>query len=334
MEIKWGVIGCGSVLETKVGPALNEIEHSSFEYVMSRDEKQTYEFAKKHNVKKWTVSASEMIDSNDINAVYVATPPESHFQYAKMVADSGKFLLVEKPLARNLEEAEELIDYCKKRKVKVFVAYYRRSLPRFNIVKKWLESKTIGRICYVHIQHSSSHENHPVSPLDSNIKLDVDSLPWRFNPKISGGGNFVDCGTHMLDMVDYLLGPISNVKGAALNQDGLYPAEDTVFGNFLINKVIPCSGQWNYGSGIEVDRIEIVGSKGAIRLSLFDESPLELETSEGVKYFDEKNPQYWHQPFIQSVVNELREKGKCPSTGENAIRAMRVKNQFLSDYYR
>ena len=280
--IRWGMIGCGNVAETKSGPALYNADGSKLEMVMSRDKTLVKDFTKRHGIKNWTVNAEEIIFSNNIDAIYVATPPDSHLHYAKLVAKSGKHLLLEKPLARNLEEAEELIDCCKEANINLFVAYYRRALPRFLKVKEWINSRIIGTPTFIHIQHNGSPENHPVSPIDSNNVPPLEDLPWRFVPEISGGGNFVDCGTHMLDMVDFLFGPITEVESRAYNQAGIYPAEDSVSGSFLVDGIIPGTGQWNYVSGTEVARIEIVGTKGAIRFSFFNEEPLELETSSGI----------------------------------------------------
>ena len=333
-KIRWGMIGCGNVAETKSGPALYNADSSTLEIVMSRDEAETEDFAKRHNIKHWTVNAHDLISSKNIDAVYVATPPDSHLYYSKMVATAGKPLLVEKPIARNEKEAEELIECCKEAGVALFVAYYRRAMPRFLLVKEWIDTKRIGTPRFVHIQHSGCPENHPVSPIDSKNVPPLEDIPWRFIPEISGGGNFVDCATHMIDMVDYLLGPLTEVEGRAFNYGGLYPAEDTVSGCFLVGGKIPGTGQWCYVAGTEVDRIEIVGTKGAIRFSCFDERPLELETPSGIEFIEAKNPRYWHQPFIQTVVDALLGKGSCPSTGDNALRAMNVKRQFLSSYYK
>ena len=134
--IKWGMIGCGNVAEVKSGPAFQRVNKSSLVYVMSRDKDQTEDYAKRHNVSNWTQDADELISSDIVDAIYVATPPDSHLYYAKLVAESGKHLLLEKPLARNLEEAEELIDFCNEKGINLFVAYYRRALPRFLKVKE------------------------------------------------------------------------------------------------------------------------------------------------------------------------------------------------------
>ncbi len=330
--IRWGMIGCGDVAENKSGPGLSKAEGSSLEMVMSRDAAKTEDFAKRHGIKRWTTEEDEIISDTNVDAIYVATPPDSHCYYSKLVAAAGKPLLVEKPIARNIKEAEELIDCCNSAGVPLFVGYYRRAMPRFNMVKEWIDTMLIGAPRFVHVQHSSCPENHPVSPIDSKNAPPLEDIPWRFIPEISGGGNFVDCATHMIDMVDYLLGPLTEVEGRALNYCGLYPAEDTVSGSFLVDDKIPGTGQWCYAAGTEVDRIEIVGDKGAIRFSCFNHTPLELETASGIEYVEAKDP-YVHQPLIQTVVDALHGKGVCPSSGENALRAIRVQSRLLSGYY-
>ena len=142
--IRWGMIGRGNVAETKSGPAFQKADNSSLQFVMSREKFQTEDFARRHNVKHWTVKADELISSKKVDAIYVATPPDSHLHYAKMVAKSGKNLLMEKPLARNFTEAQELINCCHEAGITLFVAYYRRALPRFLIVKEWIDSKKIS----------------------------------------------------------------------------------------------------------------------------------------------------------------------------------------------
>ena len=88
--INWGMIGCGNVAETKSGPAFQKADNSSLQFVMSREKFQTEDFARRHNVKHWTVKADELISSKKVDAIYVATPPDSHLHYAKMVAKSGE----------------------------------------------------------------------------------------------------------------------------------------------------------------------------------------------------------------------------------------------------
>jgi hypothetical protein len=81
-----------------------------------------------------------------------------------------------------------------------------------------------------------------------------------------------------------------------------------------------------------IDRCEIVGSKGKMALQVIDGGPIELWTSDGKQSFDDPNPEHIQQPMIQTVVDDLRGVGTCPSTGESAARTSWVMDQMLASY--
>ncbi|HEX2934387.1 MAG TPA: Gfo/Idh/MocA family oxidoreductase, partial [Bacteroidales bacterium] len=81
-KVCWGIIGCGNVTEVKSGPAFNKVQHSVLVGVMRRDASKAADYAARHHVPKWFSDADALINDPDINAIYVATPPESHAAYA------------------------------------------------------------------------------------------------------------------------------------------------------------------------------------------------------------------------------------------------------------
>ncbi|MCU0404558.1 MAG: Gfo/Idh/MocA family oxidoreductase, partial [Chitinophagaceae bacterium] len=99
--IKWGIIGCGDVTEKKSGPAFNKVPNSRLVAVMRRDAVKAAEYAQRHGVPRWYSNARELINDPDVNAVYVATPPDSHLMYARMALEAGKPVYVEKPMVLN-----------------------------------------------------------------------------------------------------------------------------------------------------------------------------------------------------------------------------------------
>lgn len=135
----------------------------------------------------------------------------------------------------------------------------------------------------------------------------------------------------MLDILDFILGSISEVQGHALNQAGLYNAEDIVCTSFRFERGVLGTGLWCFTvyKGGETDRTEIVGSKGSVSFSCFEEPGLLLKTSAGEKSFPFENPAHIQQPLIQMVVYQLRGKGTCPSTGESAARRARVMDEMV-----
>ena len=102
--IKWGFIGCGEVTKYKSGPAFQKIEHSEVVAVMSRDISKAKTYAKERGIAKWYNDAQELINDEEVNAVYIATPPSSHATYAIMSMKAGKPVYIEKPMAVTYEE--------------------------------------------------------------------------------------------------------------------------------------------------------------------------------------------------------------------------------------
>ena len=98
-KIKWGFIGCGEVTKYKSGPAFQKVEGSEVIAVMSRDGAKAKAYAKERGIPKWYDDAQELIDDEDVNAIYIATPPSSHATYAIMAMKAGKPVYIEKPMA-------------------------------------------------------------------------------------------------------------------------------------------------------------------------------------------------------------------------------------------
>jgi predicted dehydrogenase len=321
-QVHWGMIGCGDVTEKKSGPAFSKIENSRLLAVMSRTAERVEDYARRHGIPRWYTRADDLIHDPEVNAVYIATPPDSHLHYTRQVAQAGKAVYVEKPMARNQQECQEMIGVCQEAGVPLFVAYYRRRLPKFLKVKELLDSGLVGELRAVTISLLL-----PPRPED----LKKEALPWRVIPEISGGGYFVDLASHQLDLLDYLLGPIAEASGHKTNQAGWYPAEDAVSARFLFQNGILGNGLWCFtvSNSNQLDRMEIIGSTGTISFSCFDPSAVKLLSDQGQQEFVLPWPEHVQQPLLQIVVAALRGQGECPSTGESAARTTAVMDMIL-----
>src|ERR1700743_1264890 len=111
--ISWGIIGCGNVTEKKSGPAFNKVGDSNLVAVMRRDAEKAADYASRHHVGKWYSDADELMADKDINAVYIATPPASHADYAVSALSKGLNVYVEKPVTRNATEARRIAEAVK-----------------------------------------------------------------------------------------------------------------------------------------------------------------------------------------------------------------------------
>ncbi len=325
-QIKWGIIGCGSVTELKSGPAFNKINNSKLIAVMRRDGAKAKNYAQRHKVPKWYDKAEDLINDKEVNAVYIATPPDTHAKYAIMAMKTGKPVYVEKPMARNYKECQEMNEVSESTGVPLFVAYYRRSLPGFLLVKELIEKGVIGDVRFVQIRLTK-----PFMESD----LDSKNLQWRVIPEIAGGGHFFDLSSHQLDYLDFLFGPIIKSNGFAENQAGRYSAEDIVLANFKFESDVLGNGSWCFTSDFsaEEDVLEFIGEKGKIKFSTFNPIPVEVITSNGTELIKYKNPENIQYNLIQSIVDELRGDGKCPSTGKTAARTSMVMDSVVESYY-
>lgn len=321
-DIGWGIIGCGSVCEVKSGPAFEKIEHSNLIAVMRRNATKAADYAIRHNVPTWYSDADELIDDPKVDAIYVATPPNSHLEYVLKAAQAGKPVYVEKPMGRTYSECKQMIEACEKAGVPLFVAYYRRQLPYFLKIKELIDSGIIGTVTMVNINFVKSPK-----PNDSDPQSN-----WRVNPEISGGGHFHDLASHQLDLIAYFFGDIVDaigMKSNALNQNNV---EDTVSASFKFESGLIGNGLWTFTSAPNnhKDEVTIIGAKGKISFCCFDGSiPIILDTETRKEEFSIPYPQNVQQPLIQTIVDELRGVGTSPSTGKSGSKANWVMDKIM-----
>jgi len=324
--INWGIIGCGDVTEVKSGPAFNKVKDSRLVAVMRRDASMAEDYARRHKVPKFYSNASDLINDKDINAVYVATPPGSHAEYAIASIMAGKPVYIEKPMAVSHDECQRINEAAKEYNVPVFVAYYRRALPGFLKVKDLIEEGKIGKVQFINIQLFKAPSEEERSG----------KLSWRVDPEISGGGHFIDMASHQLDYFDYLFGPIKEVKSIVLNQAGLYQAEDFVTSEFIFPNDIVGSGTWCFGLSQESNRdiIEIIGDQGSVKFSCFSFDPIVLTNNSGRKEFINERPEHVQYNLIEMIVETLGGKGNSPSTGISGARTSKVMDEIVAEYYK
>jgi predicted dehydrogenase len=320
MTVRWGIIGVGDVCEKKSGPGFQMARGSQLVAVMRRDAEKAEDYAKRHGVPKFYSRAKDLINDPDINAVYIATPPGSHMELALNVASAGKACYVEKPMARSFEECRRMVEAFHEARRPLFVAYYRRALPRFRKVKELLTEGRLGKL-----QSVSYRQSQPL--------FTKQPLPWRLQCEYSGGGLFLDVGSHTLDIIDFIFGSLSDVRGMAFNAGGAYDVEDTVSMRFALEGGGRGIASWNFAADEHEDMLEIFGSEGHLSLSVFGSDDLRLKTSSGVETFDGSNPEVIQAPLIQSIVDELSGRGYCVSTGHSAMRTSQVMDAVLERYY-
>ena len=282
--IRWGIIGCGDVVRRKSGGAFNIPGKSRLAGIFVRHDTETvHEFAASLGAEFVTTELGELLSC--VDAVYIATPPSSHYEYASRAVEKGKHVLVEKPVAASAGQCTALLAEATLYGARVFPVSVRQVLI-------------------------DQRKRYPAAE---------NGIPWRLRPEISGGGLFEDIGVHTLDILDYLFGPGEVVDSIYVNQMAHYLPADTVavlasYGD------VRAVGNWHLDSIAEKDEIEILGSAGSIRFSMLTDRPAILETAQGREEAPATEEKWLHAPLVENICDALLSGAEAVSCEGNAQR--------------
>jgi predicted dehydrogenase len=320
--VNWGIIGCGDVCEVKSGPAFNKVPDSNLVAVMRRDEAKAKDYAQRHGVPKFCSDANDLVNDNEVNAVYIATPPSSHESYTEMALKAGKPVYVEKPVTLNAASCQRMMEMEKKYDGKVSVAHYRRNLPLFIKIKQLVNDGVLGNVKLILLKTLQP----PVSKIITQTKDN-----WRINPEVSGGGLFHDLSPHQLDILYWIFGEPKELYVKSVKQGKLYDAPDLTIITAAFEKHIWLNGVWNFNvaESATSDECEIIGDKGSIRFSFFRLPALEHITNNGTQTLEFEYPVNIQQPHIDKVVKFFRGEGANPCSLEDALATMEIMDKAV-----
>jgi 1,5-anhydro-D-fructose reductase (1,5-anhydro-D-mannitol-forming) len=321
--IRWGILGCGNVTELKSGPPYQKTMGFKIEAVMRRDTEKAADYAKRHNINKHYSDADALINDPEIDAIYIATPPDTHHFYGLKVAATGKICCIEKPLAPSYRESIEICEAFKTKNIPLFTAYYRRSLPRFEQIKIWLENNEIGAVRFIRWNLTK-----PASDQDLSGQYN-----WRTDAKVAPGGYFDDLASHGLDLFIHFLGNIKEVSGFSLNQQGLYSAKDAVTASWVHESGVTGSGNWNFGSSKRADSVEIAGDKGKITFSIFENDAIILSNQNGETALFIEHPENVQLHHVERIREHLLGNSIHPSNGLTASHTSWIMYKILGKLY-
>lgn len=319
-KIQWGIIGCGDVTELKSGPAFNKVPGSSLIAVMRRDETKAKDYAQRHGVPKYYSRAQQLIDDPDINAIYIATPPGSHEEYALAAIEAGKPVYVEKPMAINYEAAKNIQQKATEKDVKLVVAHYRNAQPFFLAIQQMILDGSLGNILGADLVF----DRMPLTRED----LQQETKAWRVDPSISGGGLFHDMAPHQVGLMLNFFGKIKDARGTSFNTNELYTADDKVNGSILFEDGVEFNGYWNFNASSDRDECIITGTRGQLRFPVFGQHEMIRTIGGQEKIISFEIPQHVQQPMIERTVQYFLGNEHNPCDAAHGCETMRVIELF------
>jgi len=252
-KLKWGVAGCGRFAEKTFIPTVTYLRRCSIISFYSRNISRAKELAEKSGASGAFDNYDDFLKS-DIDCVFVSSINSNHHQQVVKAAEAGKHILCEKPIAINSNQAKEMVEVCKQNNVLFAVNYVHRLHPHIIKSNELIKNQTIGKLVSV------------------SVSFNLDFPPgnnFRFNKELSGGGALRDLGTHMIDLLRYFGGEITEIVGYMDNI--IYKGEVEDFASAQVKFENGSYGFFNvsYNTKKAFNRIEILGHTGAISIENF-----------------------------------------------------------------
>lgn len=318
--LRWGIIGCGNVAEHKGGPPLYTVEDSELIAVMRRDGAKAEDFAERHGAKRYYTDVNQLLADDEVNAVYIATPPNLHCEQTIQTAHTGKHILCEKPMAMTVEECQRMVDVCKDIGVTLMVAYYRNFFPNIVKMKTLMDAGAIGDVVLARVNCTAYY--NPNRP---------DLKNWRINPEISGGGVLMDIGSHRISLLEYLLGNIESATGYAETVHQEIPVDDSAVFTLRFESGTHAVANINWNIGIGIDDVEVYGTTGCVRSSPLNSGNLTLETKSDGKVELHQTPlAHTHTGLVENFINHIKTGEPVRVSGESGLQTSRIISQIYA----
>ncbi|HOI78223.1 MAG: Gfo/Idh/MocA family oxidoreductase [Petrimonas sp.] len=334
------ILGCGKVAHLHAS-AIQNLPNARLAGVWSRTQQTANGFACQYKVPAYT-DVAELIKKEKIDLAVVCTPHPFHLEPAQQAALQGANILVEKPLASTLEDADKIISTCKKAGVKLGVVSQRRWYEPVLRVKKAIEAGKIGKPVL-----------GTVNMLGWRDKSYYDADKWRGNWKTEGGGVLVNQAPHQLDILLWFMGEVEEVYGIWRNLNHPYiEVEDTALavikfrnggiGNVIVSNSqkpgiygkVHVHGENGASAGVQTDggAMFIAGMKGILEPPVNDlwtipgeEELAEKWKMEDVRHFSSIDPMtHYMERQIEDFLFALDENRDPLVTGEDGRRTVEL----------
>ena len=208
------LIGCGLVGQKR----LNLLPPGSVTVACDLNLARAEQLAKKSPGCEFTASVEQAVSSPRVDVVMIATVNASLAQIGSLAVQAGKHVLLEKPGAIRLSELEQLETLSRAKKVHVRIGYNHRYHPAFLKAKELFDSGALGPLMFLRARYGQG----------GRIGYDRE---WRADPKLSGGGELIDQGVHLIDLAGIFLGEFTSVEGHVATYFWDMPVDDNAFLN-------------------------------------------------------------------------------------------------------
>jgi len=254
--IRFAILGFGSFAERAIAPALRATRGAELVAIQKRSVDQAREKALEHRIPLFFDSADEAVAHPYVDAVFIVSANGAHRAETIAAAQAGKHVLVEKPMALNVREAEEMIAACARHKVTLMVGHMIRFSPLVNRMREIIASGALGRVTYA----------------KANFIYDarLSHRAWLYDRHVAGGGPVFDIGVHCIDTLRYVLADeVIETTGILAPVPTETRTEESAQVSLRFSRGTIGSVYCSYAAPVRRKQIEIQGTEGSLRAEDF-----------------------------------------------------------------
>jgi predicted dehydrogenase len=276
--INWGIIGCGDIAN-KFAASAAMVEHAEILAVASKTPGKAEAFAGKHNIKVFYSDYEQILKNENIDAIYIATTHNFHYENARQVLMAGKPILCEKPFTVNSREMKSLMEIAGEKKLFMMEAMWTRFIPVMVQIREWLNENKIGKIKQIRATFGFSFPHDPSHRL---LNLDL------------AGGALLDAGIYPLSFANMVMKEKPS-EILALGEIGVTGVDEQ--SSYLFKYASGCLAFLNSTINAPVDsRTEIIGTEGKIIV------PRDFLCGQSViLHLKDQNPVEYNLPFDKNT---------------------------------
>jgi myo-inositol 2-dehydrogenase / D-chiro-inositol 1-dehydrogenase len=292
---KVAILGAGFISEIHLESYHRFIPEAEVVAVYARNPEKAKEFAVKHQIAKWYTDVDTLIKESHCEIVDICLPNFLHADACIKAAKAGKHIIIEKPLAVTLEEADAMIDACRKANVKLMYAEELCFAPKYERVRHLVKEGAVGNVYMLKQseKHSGPHTD------------------WFYDVDLAGGGVLMDMGCHAMEWFRWMLGN-TKAKSVYASMSTVYHKDRTkgednsvVIVEFENGVTAVAENSWAKHGGMD-DRSEVHGTGGVIYADLFMGNSAISYSKHGYGYAMEKADTTvgWSFTVFEEVFNQ------------------------------
>ncbi len=301
-----------------MAPAMRNTPGHRLAAIQRRDRAAAEAFGAVHGNPTVYTAMEDLLHDPEVNAVYIATPPHLHAGQTVAAAEAGKHVICEKPIARTVDEAQRMIDACRAHGVRLMICHYQRFNERNRQIRKMIQDGVLGRVVSVRLTFAS------YSPPKPN--------EWRRMRALSGGGPLMDLGSHCLDLLMFLCGPIASAESLASKLAWEGEVEDTASLLLRLESGAHANISTHWSGMLPEpewsNSLEIWGTNGSIvtapLYSKDSSGRLLWRDAEGVHDLSRGEGRRIHETVLEAFHEAVETGGPIPAPAEDALRGLEI----------